>query len=75
MDQEKPINSLIRDLGGARAIAVRLQKKESAIRQWAWRGHVPWRFRAAVRHMAAERGLSLTAEQDCLLSLMEASAA
>lgn len=73
MEQDKPINSLIRELGGAKAVANRLQKKESAIRQWAWRGTIPWKFRASLRHLAAEKGLTLTLEQSNLLSLMEAA--
>lgn len=77
MTEKEIVGSLVKRLGGSGAVATHLGAKPNSVRQWPLRGHIPWRWRSAIRQMAAEKGEILSADEQRSLSLIpvEASAA
>ena len=64
---------MVRDLvalfGGPAELARAIGAETNAVKQWGYRGRVPWQWRTTIRREAQLRGLVLTQEQQRMISL------
>lgn len=64
------ISDLIKRLGGPGAVAKFLGLKHGDVASaWIMRGQIPWRWRQAVRDMAAAQSIELTEDDEGVLAL------